>query len=270
MTAAVSVENISFAYPGGDWALAPVGFEVAESRIVAIIGPNGSGKSTALKLMAGLLTPQSGRVIAAGLDVHRVSRREVAQVLGYLPQEVSSEFDFTVDEVVAFGRHCHTGRLGFLGERDVRAVAQALEQTGMTGFRRRPLSRLSGGERRRAFLASVLAQEPRVLLLDEPTSALDVEHQLAFFELLDRLAASGIAVIVVTHELNMASLFASRIHLFRAGRLTASGSPSEVLTEQVLAALYGDALVVTRHPQTDLPALIPRYRASRSSDGGPR
>ena len=260
MSAAVRVERISFSYPVTGWSLAPVSFEVGEGEILAVVGPNGSGKSTLLKIIAGFLKPLGGRVSAAGLDVHRAVRREVARVLGYLPQEVASEFDFTVDEVVSFGRHCHTGHLGFLSEHDARVVEEALERTGMADMRRRPLSRLSGGERRRAYLASVLAQEPKVLLLDEPTSALDVEHQLAFFELLARLAKSGLVVIVVTHELNLASLFASRIFLFNRGELAASGTAREVLCEKVLNPIYGDSLLVTGHPQVDLPVILPRRR----------
>jgi len=257
---AISVENISFAYKATGWALEPMSFRLEGGRILAVCGPNGSGKSTLLKAVAGLLKPDSGRVEIGGRDLHRMPRRELARMLGYLPQEVFFEFDFTVEQVVSFGRFARTGGFGFLGEADLRAIDRALADTGMDRYRRRPLSRLSGGERKRAMLASVLAQEPAVLLLDEPTASLDMEHALSLFEILNSLVSGGLAVLVVTHDLNLSSLFASNVLLLSDGKLAAAGLPSEVINEAVLKPVYGDSFLVTRHPQAGLPAVFPRWR----------
>lgn len=267
MPSAIRVENVSFTYKATGWALKPVSFGLECGRILAVCGPNGSGKSTLLKTVAGLLEPGSGRVMIGDRDLHRLPRRELARVLGYLPQEVFFEFDFTVEQVASFGRFAHAEGFGFLGEDDARAIDRALADTRMDRYRDRPLSRLSGGERKRALLASVLAQEPRVLLLDEPTASLDMEHALNLFEILGSLVSAGLAVLVVTHDLNLSSLFASNILLLDDGRLVASGLPSEVIDEAVLKPVYGDSLLVTEHPQAGLPAVFPRWRQDDREDG---
>jgi len=246
--------------------MGPFTFDVADGDMFAIVGPNGSGKSTLLKTIAGLLDPSTGRVRVKEEDIHHLSRRRVARLLGYLPQEVQCEFDFTVEQVVAFGRFSHAGGLGFMRREDRLCIERVLGETRLAAFSDRPLSRLSGGERRRAFLGSVLAQEPQVLLLDEPTASLDVEHALDFFELLDRLAREGLGIVVVTHDLNLASLFAGGLLLVKDGQPVALGKPGEVLSEDNLRVLYGPSLLVALHPQKDAPAMLPRWRKGLEGD----
>jgi len=256
----IDVHDVSFAYERGGWKLEPVSFSVPQGQILAITGPNGSGKSTLLKTIAGLQKPASGRISIEGGDLHKLGRRELARIMGYLPQEVYFEFDFTVEQVVSFGRFAHAEGFGFLDEEDCRAVEEAMGETGVKRFRHRPLSQLSGGERKRVFLASVLAQQPRILLLDEPTASLDMEHGLALFEILNRLADDGMTVLVVSHDLNLASLFASNILLLDDGKCVIIGDPSQVIDEAVLGAVYGDSLLVVQHPQAGFPAVMPRWR----------
>ncbi len=251
-------ERVGFRYPGSQWRLADVSLVVPSGEVVGIIGPNGSGKTTLLRLGAGVLSPESGRVRLAGQDVRGLSRRHIARLLGYLPQQVTSEFDYQVEEVVAMGRFPHLRGAGFLGARDLAVVERCLDASEVAGLRRRRLSRLSGGERQRALLASVLAQEPRVLLLDEPTMALDLHHQRRFFALVRRLAADGIAVVVVTHDVNLASLYCDSLALLREGRLAHRGRPEEVLTPEVLRATYGEEVVLERHPECGRPIVLPR------------
>jgi iron complex transport system ATP-binding protein len=244
--ALLQVEDATFRYEGSDWTLGGVSFSLRAGEVLAIIGPNGSGKSTLLRLAAGVLAPHSGRVCLAGRDMAATDRREIARTLGYLPQNIPYAFDYAVEEVVSMGRFPHLEGLGFLTAADHRVVDESLRKTETLPFRGRSLSRLSGGERQRVFLASVLAQEPRVLLLDEPTASLDIHHQAQFFRLLRRLAGEGIAVAVVTHDLNVASFYCTRLLLMRNGARACEGDAEAVLRQDILSAVYGEALTVQR------------------------
>lgn len=255
--ALLHLEAVSYQYADSAWRLEGVSLAVAEGEVVAVIGPNGSGKSTLLRIGAGILQPLAGRVLLGGRDMARLPRREIARSLGYLPQQVRSDFDYRVEEVVALGRFPHVAGAGFLSAADRAVVDRCLAETEVAECRHRTLSRLSGGERQRVFLASVLAQEPRVLLLDEPTAALDLHHQVRFFRLVRRLAAQGIGVAVVTHDVNLASLYCDRVALLRAGRLVEQGAPEAVLRPDVLHATYGDDVLLSQHPTARRPIVLP-------------
>jgi iron complex transport system ATP-binding protein len=189
--------------------------------------------------------------------MRQLNRREIARVLGYLPQQAQSHFDYTVEEVVAMGRFPHLSGSGFMGPHDVKVLNQSLEQAEMIPFRQRRLSRLSGGERQRALLASVIAQEPRVLLLDEPTTALDIHHQMKVFAILAALAKKGMGVVVVTHDLNLASVFCEHVLLLKDGAIACQGKPVEILKKAVLEKVYGTGLEIMKHPTTGRPVIIP-------------
>ncbi len=199
--------------------------------------------------------------------IRRMDRRWVARRLGYLPQDIESQFDYAVGEVVAMGRYAHLSGLGGFRPRDLEAVNWSLRATDTEGLRERRLSHLSGGERQRVFLASVLAQEPRVLLLDEPTRSLDIHHQVRFFLLLRELARSGMAVAVVTHDLNLAALYCDRLLLLHEGRPFCEGGVEEVLREEVVASVYGSEIVMGQHPQSGRRIVLP---ADDLAKGGER
>ncbi len=184
-------------------------------------------------------------------------RRQIARVLGYLPQLVPATYDHTIDEVVAMGRFCRLHGLGFVTEDDQAVIDQCMARTEVIALRRRPLSQLSGGERQRVMLASVLAQEPRILLLDEPTTGLDLHHQVTFFRLLTQLAGQGLAIAVVTHDLNLAAQFCDHLIMLDQGRKVAEGTVDEVLTRQRLASVYADELYVAEHPVNGRPMILP-------------
>jgi iron complex transport system ATP-binding protein len=240
-----------------DWELDVPAFQVRTAEVVGILGPNGSGKSTLLRIASGALRPRGGTVTLEQRDLSRVDRRWVDRRLGYLPQAAQSQFDYTVEEVVAMGRYAHQAGLGLLGERDRGAVARSLKATETERFRARRLSHLSGGERQRVFLASVLAQEPRLLLLDEPTRFLDIHHQVGFFRLLAELAGKGIGVGVVTHDVNLAALYCHRLFVLQAGAAVAEGPPAQVLRREVIGALYGPEVVMGRHPESGRAIVVP-------------
>jgi iron complex transport system ATP-binding protein len=254
----LSVQNIDYTYAGSDWRLHSTSFSVSKGEIVGIIGPNGSGKSTLLKIASGILPPDSGTVFLQGRDISKMKRREIARVLGYFPQNAIGHFDYSVQEVVSMGRFPHLSGAGFLSLHDMEVVDQCLVRAEVEQYRDRYLSHLSGGERQRALLASVLTQEPRVLLLDEPTSALDMQHQAKFFTLLSELVEEGIGVVVVTHDLTLASLYSHRVVLLNEGRIIQEGLPKEILTERLLQEVYGEGVTVIAHPATGLPIVLPK------------
>ena len=249
--------SVTYQYPGSDWELKSASFSVMQGEILGIIGPNGSGKSTLLKVAARVLLPKAGKVLLEGKNMAKASHRNIARSLGYLPQDAESSFQYTVQEVVAMGRFPHLKGAGFLSPRDISIVTRCMVQTETEVYRDRPLNRLSGGERQRVFLASVLAQEPKVLLLDEPTSALDIHHQVKFFTLLSHLVADGMGAAVVTHDLNLASLFSNRLLLLKAGRVIQEGMPEDVLKGEVLQKIYGKGIEIGKHPTNGRPMIFP-------------
>ncbi|MBW2037194.1 MAG: ABC transporter ATP-binding protein [Deltaproteobacteria bacterium] len=263
----LSVEGVSHKYPGSDWQLSETSFSVRRGEIVGIVGPNGSGKSTLLKVAAGVIRPGSGEVLLLGRNIARLKRREIARNLGYFPQNDVSGFDYSVHEVVAMGRFCRLSGAGFLSSNDMAVIEKCLLQTGTQHYRQRLLSRLSGGERQRVLLASVLAQEPEVLLLDEPSRGLDLHHQVRFFRLLGKLVAGGMGVAVVTHELNLASCYSDRLLLLKEGKITHEGKPEEIINENILKETYGDGVDVIRHPITGRPIVLPEGVVGRTATG---
>ena len=254
----LSVQDVNYTYAGSGWQLNAMSFFISKGEILGIMGPNGSGKSTLLKIASGVILPDSGTVFLRGKNISKMKRREVAGILGYFPQNASGHFDYSVQEVVAMGRFPHLSGAGFLTPHDMEVVDQCLIRAEVEQYRDRYLSHLSGGERQRVLLASVLAQEPKVLLLDEPTSALDMQHQAKFFTLLSELVEEGIGVVVVTHDLTLASLYSHRVILLNDGRIVQGGAPKDILTKGILQNIYGEGVTVIPHPATGLPIVLPR------------
>jgi len=253
----LQMESVNFSYEGADWQLRRIELGVGPGDLVGVIGPNGAGKSTLLKLAAGILMPNAGQVLLNGNNISRMPRRAVARQLGYLPQNVYSSFDYRVEEVVAMGRFAYLSGVGFLQAADLAQVGRALEITETKAFRHRRVCQLSGGEHRRVLLASVLAQQPQILLLDEPTAGLDLHHQTAFFRLLVNLTKEGMAVLVVTHDLNLAGQFCRRLVFLREGEIARQGKVEEVICAEFLAQVYRDKIYVGRHPVNNRPIALP-------------
>ena len=230
---------------------------LTSGEIVAVVGPNGAGKSTLLRVLAGLLRPTAGGVALDGQDLTTLSRSAVARRIAVVPQIFDTLFPFTVREVVALGRTARLGSFGRASTDDVAAVARAIADLELGTLASRRIDRLSGGERQRAVLAMALAQETPVLLLDEPTVHLDPAHQIATLDLIRALAAKrDLAVCAVLHDLNLASTFASRIVVIADGRVAREGSPAEVLSADLVRAVFGDGLeIVARDGH---PAVLPR------------
>ena len=240
--------DIRFGFPSRPEFLGPVSLRVEAGDCCGIVGPNGAGKSTLLRLMAGLLKPKTGRIELDGQALNGLAMRERARKIAFLPQRVAIDADFTVREVVLMGRFPHRSMGLFDSAKDHAIVESAMAATQTLEFAERPMETLSGGEAQRVHIAAALAQQPRVLLLDEPTASLDIQHQLAVFEILRGQAASGIAVVVVTHDVNLAADFCNRVLLLNEGKSVAYGPPQQVISPDLLAPVYGVELAAVAAP----------------------
>lgn len=231
----LSVENLDFHYRGGPAVLDKVSFQVEDGQFLAILGNNGVGKSTMLKCFNQILRPDGGRVLMDGVDLLKLSGREVARRVAFVAQSVPST-QMTVHDIVMLGRRPYM-RWGFT-EEDHRIVHAAMDQLELSPMRGRFLNQLSGGERQKVMLARALAQQPRILLLDEPTSSLDIQNQYQVLEIVrDICHRTGITAILVIHDLNLALRFCDRFLLLRQGRVYRCGGRS-ILDRQALLDVY--------------------------------
>lgn len=236
----------------------------APGEITALVGPNGSGKSTLLRALARLHTPDAGGVVLDGRDLGAYKPRELARTLSFLTQSPLVPAGVTVAELVSYGRHPHRGLLGRAGggEEDRQAVSWALDATELHPFADRPLQTLSGGERQRAWIAMALAQRTGLLLLDEPTTYLDIRYQIEVLRLVRRLADEhGITVLVVLHDLNQAAAFSDAMTVLADGRIVATGTPRQVMTEQTIRTAFGIDTTITPDPRTGVPICLPDWPA---------
>jgi iron complex transport system ATP-binding protein len=260
MPSVISVQNLNHDFDGRP-VLADVTFDVAAGGFFIIIGPNGSGKTTLLKLLVGLLPLKSGRVEVLSRDIRRYSARSLARRIAYVPQNVPVEFPFSVTQVVLMGRAPHLGLLGFEGEADLEMARDAMAITGVDHLADRRLDQLSGGERQRVFIARAICQQPRILLLDEPTAALDLSYQVRLMDLMERLKnEQQVTIVMVSHDLNMAAMYADRLLLLSQGRVAREGTPEQVIDFALLEKVYGCTLLVDESPLGRYPRvhLVPK------------
>jgi iron complex transport system ATP-binding protein len=258
--------DISFAYPrrraAGDIVLDGVSLTVERGSVVGLLGPNGSGKTTFLRILAGVLQPQSGTVTIAGRPLGQMSRRDLARRVAVVPQETHSTFDFSVIDMVLMGRYPHLGPFELEGADDQAIARDALAATGTSALEARTFATLSGGEKQRVVIAAALAQASDVLLLDEPTAALDLGYQLEITTLLRRLNAErGTTMIVSTHDLNLAAALCERVVLLKHGRVVAQGATETTLTAQNIRLLYEVDADVKFHPLAGHLTVVPLARS---------
>jgi len=240
LAASLSVRGVTVTYPSGAAALRDTTFELGPGTICGLVGVNGSGKSTLFKAIMGLLRPQQGEVRIGGLPVDAALRRNL---VAYVPQseEVDWNFPVLVEDVVTMGRYGHMGFLRIASAEDKRKVAGALERVGMWGFRHRQIGELSGGQKKRVFLARALAQEGRVILLDEPFTGVDVKTEEAIVALMRELRAEGRLMLVSTHNLGSVPDYCDRVVLL-LGTVLAAGPTAEVFTQANLEKAFGGTL----------------------------
>tara|TARA_Y100000815_G_scaffold259556_1_gene270079 strand:- start:276 stop:1094 length:819 start_codon:yes stop_codon:yes gene_type:complete len=248
-----SLKGVSFRV-GGIQILPELDLDLETGRMTGIIGPNGSGKSSLVKLLARQQVPSTGSISFLGQPLADYSNRDLARRLAYMPQFTPSAEGMTVAELAELGRFPWHGALGRMDDTDAAKVADAIDRTGLRAFADRLVDSLSGGERQRSWLAMMLAQDAKCLLLDEPTSALDLAHQAEMLKLVSDLTREKeLTAIVVLHDINMAARYCDEIIAVKAGQVVARGTPPEIVNAQTLAGLYDLPMGVMAHPATGQP-----------------
>ncbi|MDQ7798382.1 MAG: ABC transporter ATP-binding protein [Candidatus Edwardsbacteria bacterium] len=252
----IAVNHLTYRY-GTIPALRDVSFQAASGETIGLIGPNGSGKSTLLSCLAGLRTDFSGRIMIRGKDISGFNSQALARVISVVFQDNHFPFDFTAYQIVAMGRSPFLKVLQDETATDHRIIKDAMQLSDCWQLRERPITELSGGERQRVILARALAQQPRVLLMDEPTNHLDLKHQRLILGTARKLSSqSGILVMAVLHDLNLAASFCDRIILLHQGAIAADNPPKEVLRENVLKPVYETDIDIVLHPKTNRPQIL--------------
>jgi len=250
-------DQLSLSY-GSRPIVQDLNLRVPDGLITALVGANGSGKSTILKSMARILNPTQGGVYLDGKLIHRQPTKEVAKNLAILPQNPTSPEGLTVRELVSFGRYPHQKGFGILSAEDNRMIEWALQATGMTMFRDRPVDHLSGGQRQRAWIAMALAQGTELLLLDEPTTFLDMAHQVEVMILLEKLnKEQKRTIVMVVHDLNHAARYAQHLVALKHGTVLYEGQPEVVMTSQMLRDVFNIDADIIPDPRTGAPLCLP-------------
>jgi iron complex transport system ATP-binding protein len=266
MDVCYQVDHVSFRY-SDSWVLQDFCLEVRPGEILGIIGPNGSGKTSLLKLMTGLLHPEAGCLRLDGQDLANLDARALARRAAVVPQENHVLFPFTVTEIVLMGRFVHLNGWGWNSHVDLRIAKNAIQVMDLEPVVDRTFQQLSGGERQRTIIARALAQQTPILLLDEPTAFLDIKHQLEIYATLSRLNQDRrVTIVVVSHDLNLASQYCDRLLLLHEGRAFCTGTPAEVLTVEHLEIVYGCAVLIDKHPETGMPRItLPAFVSDAGS-----
>ncbi|HJQ10950.1 MAG TPA: ABC transporter ATP-binding protein [Gemmatimonadaceae bacterium] len=257
----IAVQDLVVSYPMAPTnAVDGVSFASPAGQITALAGPNGSGKSTIVRALLGRVDITRGGATIDGEDARTLTPNALALKMAVVPQREETAFPMRVRDYVALGRYPHLGLWRSPADDDQRIIGEALQQAGVSELSSRTTDALSGGEWQRVRIARALAQQAPALVLDEPTTFLDVAHEMAIFELLASLARSGLAVLLVSHQLNLLARFANTIVLLNQGRVAVSGSPTDVMKAERLEMIYEWPVVVTRDPAVGAPALVPLRR----------
>jgi iron complex transport system ATP-binding protein len=252
----LSISNLNVGYGQGE-VLRDLSLDVARGQVVGLIGPNGAGKTSLIRAISGIVKPRSGRITVADSDLASLSEAERARTIAVVPQTSTLPPAFTVFECVALGRTPHLNWLGKLGEKDLDLVERTLSSCEINDLKLRRAGELSGGEQQRVLMARALAQDCPILLMDEPTAHLDLHHQVALLGLVRRLTREqNLAVLVALHDLNLAALYADKLALLVNGRVTATGTPAEVMTTEILQKAYQVQLQVHPNPQHGTPWVV--------------
>ena len=264
-TSRLLTQTLTLGY-GDRQVVREVSVAIPDGEITVVVGPNACGKSTLLKGLARLVRPQGGAVLLDGEEIHRRPTREVAKVLGLLPQNPIAPDGVVVADLVGRGRHPHQGVFTRWTAADRAAVEEAMVLTDTYELADRAVDELSGGQRQRVWIAMALAQGTDLLLLDEPTTYLDVAHQVEMLDLLAELnARRGTTIVMVLHDLNLSARYADHLVALHAGRIVAEGTPDEVVTEEVVRTVFGLDNRVVQDPVSHTPLVVPvgRHRPRR-------
>ncbi|ALC05134.1 putative siderophore transport system ATP-binding protein [Corynebacterium deserti GIMN1.010] len=256
----LSTTDITLAY-GDRTIIDSLSLDIVPGKITSIVGPNGCGKSTLLRALARLLKPTKGQALIDATPLTQLPGKELARMLGLLPQSPTAPEGIVVADLVGRGRHPHQGLMGRWSTRDYQVVANALEMTNTTELAERTIDELSGGQRQRVWIAMALAQETDILLLDEPTTYLDIANQLEVLDLLTDLnQKNGTTIVMVLHELGLAARYSDHLIAMHEGHIYTQGSPSEVVTEAMMDEVFHTHARVIPDPVSGAPLVMPMGR----------
>lgn len=256
MVTLLKIDNISAGYYRED-VIKTISLDVNQGDFLGIIGPNGSGKTTFLRLATRSLYPRIGEIYFKGENIFKMDLKEFCRSVAFVSQDFEANFAFSVLEVVLMGRIPHLKRLQFETKEDIKIAENALSECDILSLRDKMIDELSAGERQRVIIARALAQEPILLILDEPTSHLDIGHQIQILDLLKRLnRQNNLTIVMVLHDLNLASAYCDRIVLIDKGEIFQEGSPDQVLTYQNIESVYKTVVLVNKNPVTHKPNVI--------------
>jgi iron complex transport system ATP-binding protein len=258
----LSAERLAFGYHGRAVG-SGVSIDIRAGEVLCLLGPNGGGKTTLMKTLLGLLPPLRGIVRLDGADIAHLSRQRLARVIGYVPQAHAAFFPFSVSDIVLMGRSAHIGLFSAPSRADRAVAERALAMLGVSALRDRVYTEISGGERQLVLIARALAQEPRILVMDEPTASLDFGNQVRVLSQIATLAASGIAVVLSTHDPDHVFLCGDRVGLLHGGALEAIGPPEEVITPAALQRIYGVEVQVVELPDHETRTCVPSVHGLR-------
>ncbi|HET9728683.1 MAG TPA: ABC transporter ATP-binding protein [Gemmatimonadaceae bacterium] len=257
----IEFDDVSIRYPRATThALSGVSLEARRGLLTAIVGPNGSGKSTLVRALIGRIPLEHGSIRVDGALTTTLGGAELARRVAVITQREELAFPMLVSEYVALGRFPHLGIWHAAEDTDRRAIDESIVAAGVGALRERRIDALSGGEWQRVRLARALAQGGDALVLDEPTTFLDIGHEMSVFELLNSLARSGKAVLLISHQLNLVARFADQLVLLHRGAVAAAGPPDSVMQADTLERVYEWPLVVSRDPAVGAPTLVPLRR----------
>ena len=261
----LEMQNVSLGYNYKP-VLKDITLRASPGELVGLIGPNGSGKSTIIKALSRVIHPYSGRIFLDGQDIVRIPRKELACLVGVVPQMPLLPSTFTAFEIVLMGRNPHLGLFQAEGQRDWAIAWRAMEETTTRSLASRRVNELSAGEIQCLLIARVLAQETKAILLDEPTANLDIGRQVEILDLIKNLCRENkLTVLAALHDLNLAAQYCDRLFLINEGGIYTEGTPPEVITERNIKQVYGAENCVYTHPINGLPTVLLSAKRNKSS-----
>jgi len=256
MSVLLQINNISGGYYKED-IVKELSLNVDQGDFLVIIGPNGSGKTTLLRLLTRVLALRRGEILYKDENIFQMNLKQFCRKVAFVSQDISTDFSFTVMELVLMGRIPHLKRLQYETRKDIEIAEEKLALTGCLSLKDKRIDELSAGERQRVIIAQALAQEPELLFLDEPTSHLDIGHQIQILDLLKKFnERNSLTIVMILHDLNLASAYSNRIALLENGTVFKEGKPQEVLTYQNIEAVYKTIVLVNNHPVTGKPNVV--------------
>jgi len=252
----IEMQNVCLGY-SRKVVLKGLTFQVRPGEMMGLIGPNGCGKSTVIKALSHIISPYSGKILLDGQDIKKIQRRDLSRLLAVVPQMPLLPSAFTAFEIVLMGQYPHLGLFQYEGPKELAIAWQAMKKTDTQSLAERRVSELSGGEIQSLLIARALAQETKAILLDEPTANLDIGRQVEILDLLKGLCRdNNLAVLAALHDLNLAIQYCDRLVLINNGQIHVEGTPTEVITAENIATVYGAESCVYEHPFNGLPCVL--------------